>query len=126
MSDLELRLDGQALAQLLASDNGPVAHAVIEGATRVQEAARDQVGKDTRNLERDIIKRPFARGSDFGMEVGSDLPYALIHHEGRGPIVAKNAKALRFTIGGVTIFRKRVGPAAPNRYLTDNLRRALP
>lgn len=123
---MEVALDGQALAKLLGGEDGPVGHAVIEGATRVQEAARDQVGKDTRNLERDIVKRPFTRAGDFGMAVGSDLPYALIHHEGRGPVVAKNAKALRFKVGGVVVFRKRVGPAAPNRYLTDNLRRALP
>lgn len=121
-----MQLDGEALARLLRSDTGPVAKAVIEGATRVQDAARDQVGKDTRDLERSIVKRPFTRGGDFGVEVGSAQRYALIHHEGRGPVVAKNKKALRFVINGVVIFRKRVGPAAANRYLTDQLRRALP
>lgn len=45
--------------------------------------------------------------------------YGFIVREGRGPIEAKNAKALRFEPGppgSGFIFRKRVGPAAPNPY----------
>lgn len=42
--------------------------------------------------------------------------YGYIVREGRGPVVAKNAKALHFFIGGQEFFRKSVGPAAPNPY----------
>lgn len=119
-------LDGAALARLLTSPDGMVARAIIDGATRLQDAAKVQVGKDTRNLERSIVKRPFQTAGQFGVRVGSPVPYALIHHEGRGPVVAAPGKTLRFKAGGQVLFRKRVGPAKPNRYLTDNLRRALP
>ena len=42
--------------------------------------------------------------------------YGYIVREGRGPVVAKNKKALHFFIGGQEFFRKSVGPAAPNPY----------
>lgn len=51
-------------------------------------------------------------------------PYALPVHEGRGPVFAKNAKALRFVIGGRVIYRKSVGPARSNDWLVRGLRRA--
>lgn len=36
---------------------------------------------------------------------------------GRGPVVAIHKKALAFTVGGETIFRKSVGPAKAQRFL---------
>ncbi len=42
--------------------------------------------------------------------------YGYIVREGRGPVVAKNGKALHFFIGGQEFFRKSVGPAEPNPY----------
>lgn len=38
--------------------------------------------------------------------------------KGRGPVVAKRAKALRFVIGGKVLFRRRVGPAKANPFPT--------
>src|SRR3972149_6287624 len=42
--------------------------------------------------------------------------YGYIVREGRGPIVAKRAKALHFFIGDQEFFRHSVGPALPNPY----------
>jgi len=42
--------------------------------------------------------------------------YGYIVREGRGPVHAKNVKALHFYIGGREFFRKSVGPAAANPY----------
>ena len=42
--------------------------------------------------------------------------YGYIVREGRGPVVAKAAKALHFFINGQEFFRKSVGPADPNPY----------
>lgn len=49
------------------------------------------------------------------------IPYAKWVLEGRGSVVARKAKALRFEINGKVVFRKRVGPARarPVHYLTD-------
>jgi hypothetical protein len=119
-------LDGQALAHLLRSPDGMVGRAILDGATRVELGARDQVGKDTRDLERSIVKRPMLTATEFTVRVGSPLSYALIHHEGRGPVIAAPGKVLRFKVGGQVLFRHSVGPAKPNHFLTDQLPRALP
>jgi len=52
--------------------------------------------------------------------------YGYIVREGRGPIVAKEAKALHFFIGGQEFFRKSVGPAAPNPYHRRVMSRLMP
>lgn len=45
--------------------------------------------------------------------------YAGIVHEGRGPIVAKPGSVLSFLsrVSGDRVFTRRVGPAAPNRWM---------
>ena len=50
---------------------------------------------------------------------GNAVPYAEYVEEGRGPVVAKNAKALAFTPKGGknVIFRKSVGPAAAQPFM---------
>lgn len=49
---------------------------------------------------------------------GNAVPYAEYVEEGRGPVVAKNAKALAFTVkGGGLIFRKRVKAAAAQPFM---------
>lgn len=118
-------LDETALAHALLAADGLVGKHVFDAATRFQDAARLQVGKDTLNLERSIVKRPFVRGDQQGVRVGSDALYALIHHEGRGPVVASPGKVLRFKAGGQVLFRHSVGAAKPNRFLVDNLPVAL-
>lgn len=42
--------------------------------------------------------------------------YGYIVREGRGAVKAIRAQALHFFIGGQELFRKSVGPAAPNPY----------
>lgn len=59
----------------------------------------------------------YVRVSGSSLTVGVDyavIPYARYALEGRGPVVAKRAKALRFVIDGKVMFRKRVGPAPPH------------
>lgn len=124
-------LDGAVIAELLRGPRGPVAQAVFDGATRVQDAAKVDVGKDTRDLERSIVKRLISGdGGDPGCLVGSDQPYALLHHEGTRPhdITPVRAKALRFRTTGGVRFAKRVRHpgTAPNPYLTKNLPLAVP
>ena len=43
---------------------------------------------------------------------------------GRGPVVAKRAKVLRFEIDGQVLFRKSVGPAAAQHFMSGGLRDA--
>jgi hypothetical protein len=53
---------------------------------------------------------------------GTSLPSARWLEEGRGPVRAKNARALRFSIGGRTLFRVSVGPAAPRPFISRAFR----
>lgn len=64
---------------------------------------------------RDSIK--IIKSGDRVREVLADKPYAHYVEYGRGPVEAKNAKALRFRINGELVFAKRVGPADPKPFM---------
>lgn len=49
--------------------------------------------------------------------VHNAVPHLRFVTEGRPAIVAKPGKVLRFVIDGEVLFRKRVGPAAPNPFV---------
>lgn len=55
-------------------------------------------------------------GAHFG-EIVAAKDYASYVENGRGPVVVKRARFLRFVIAGVVFFRKRVGPAAPKPFM---------
>jgi hypothetical protein len=48
--------------------------------------------------------------------ISNVTPYLRYVLNGRGPVEASSGKMLRFVINGQVIFRKRVGPAAPNPF----------
>lgn len=52
--------------------------------------------------------------------------YAFTLENGRGRVTVKNARALRFEIGGQVFFRHSVGPAAAQHPMEYGLRDALP
>ena len=107
-----------------------VGNALTRGVDRVTIAAegfaKEGVGVRTGHLRRSIAHRPavFAGGVATG-SVGTNVPYARIHEEGRGPVVARG-RALRFQVGGKTIYRKRVGPAAGRWYMKKARARVAP
>lgn len=97
--------------------------AVGVGLKRTARAVRDdaQVRAPVKSgdLEESIGMR---RERLFKWYVGSDEPHAPHIEYGRGPVVATDADALKFTIGGGTFYRKSVGPAAAQPYLRPALR----
>ncbi len=92
------------------------------GVERAAQAGEGQAKRlapvKTGNLRRSIThtKASFAGGS-VSASYGTNVPYARWVEEGRGPVVARNARVLRFTIGGKVFFRKRVGPARGKRFM---------
>lgn len=79
--------------------------------------AKRNVGVKTGTLRRSLTHEPARRaGGTVRGAFGSNVPYARVHNDGRGPIVARG-RALRFTIGGQVLFRKSVGPAKGRRYM---------
>lgn len=91
-------IDPDKLAAFVRDGGGPVMKDLERRATRVQAGARRQVGKQTRRLERSIVKRQGVDGrGPFILVVSEGVPYGYWHHEGN-------------TRGW-----------AGNRFLTDNL-----
>ena len=76
-------IDPDKLAAYVRDGGGPIIADLTRRATNVQAAARVQVGKKTRRLERSIVKRPGVDGSGPFVDVVTEgVAYALHHHDG--------------------------------------------
>lgn len=66
-------------------------------------------------LASQIRPEPYGSGYQIISPVRSPegFPYTAATRFGRGPVVPRRAKALRFSIGGRTVFASRVGPYRP-------------
>lgn len=128
ISSVTTVVDHAAIQRFLHSPGGPVATDILKRARRVQAAAKRQVGVRTGKLRRsidvDLRTRPLTEAY-----VGSSVRYALLHHEGASAhtITAAPGRKLSFNQNGRRVFASKVlhPGAKPNRYLTDNLLRAV-
>lgn len=103
--------------------------AVRRAAGRVRDKAKVNITKaglvDTGAMRQSITSRRLSVSpTGVWYEVGSDLKYALYHHEGTGPwIYPRRAKVLRFKGGsGAFVFAPRVRGVKSTPFLTDALR----
>lgn len=114
-----IRLDGQAVANLLNSPTGPAARHAIYVGDQLKQAARPFIGRSPdserggKHLQDSLVSRLGTHDGEFAVLVGSSEPHAWIHHDDTKPheITPKNAKALRFPTqrgGSVFVFAKRV------------------
>jgi hypothetical protein len=91
-------------------------------------AAKSRVGKRSGALMASIHMRHYRRGPTQELKIGSQLNYALVHHEGSKPhqIIGKG-KHLRFSSGGRIVYARQVSHPGTraNHYLTDSLRLIL-
>lgn len=124
--------------KLLNQPTGETGRFLRRRAERLRNAAKMQAGIDTGRLRRSI--RVYGHGrTAMGqkIQVGSSVPYALMHHEGTKPhmIYPKNHKFLKFKprggsrggwnvlADGSVLARKVRHPGTkPNRYLTDSVK----
>lgn len=111
---------------MLNNPSGDVGRYLAKKGRMVQAAARAQVGVRTGALRASIHMRHLRDSRGQYLKIGSELNYALLHHEGSRPhlIVAKRATVLRFVNRGRVVYAHSVmhpGTKA-NRYLTDNLK----
>jgi len=110
---------------MLEAPGGLVGQHIARRGELIAIAAKGQAGKDTGRLVASIHSRHLRDSRGQFVRVGSNVSYALMHHEGTRPhvIVPSRAKMLRFSSGGRTIYTRKVmhpGTRA-NRYLKDNL-----
>jgi hypothetical protein len=116
------------MEQLLRSPQGAIGKDLRKRGLRVQAGAKAQVGVRTGALRASIHMRHMSDTRGQYVRVGSNLNYALAHHEGTSPhIIKPNRKhMLKFQTKGQIVFAHVVKHPGtkPNRYLTDNLRLA--
>lgn len=87
-----------------------VSMGVAEGAAEAK--ARHTFKNRTGRLQHSIQGRLTGSSeTEHRGEIVALMKYASFVENGRGAVVAKNGKALRFTIGGQVFFRRSVGPA---------------
>ncbi len=111
--------------KLLDSPNGPVGKHLARKGRLVRAAAKKQVGVRTGALRSSIHMRHLADSRGQYVQIGSDLSYALMHHQGTRPhaILPNRSPVLIFTSRRKLVYAHAVmhpGTKA-NKYLTDNL-----
>ncbi len=125
--------------KLLNSPSGDTGRYLEKKAKRLRDAARAQAGFKTGRLRRSIRVYGHKR-SVLGqkIQVGSSVPYALLHHESTRPhiITPNNHRFLKFKpskpsarkgwnvlADGSVLARKVRHPGTkPNRYLSDSVK----
>jgi hypothetical protein len=113
------------LDYVLNSPQGDVGRYLRKRGILMTASAKNQVGVKTGNL-RQSIQMVHSRNSIFQyIKIGSNLNYALAHHEGTKPhiITPNEANILRFSAGGRVVYTHKVNHPGtrPNRYLSDQL-----
>jgi len=111
---------------MLTNPNGDVGKYLSSRGKLVTALAKRQVGVRTGALRASIHMRHLRDSRGQYLWIGSELNYALLHHEGSRPhmITPNRAKMLKFQSRGRTVFAHVVmhpGTKA-NKYLSDNLK----
>lgn len=131
-------IDPTKLAEFMRSEEGPVFRMLIEDGEVVKQEAKRLVGvhepvpgerrsRRPGTLRDSIVKRIGTENGLPAVQVGSDDPIALIHHEGTEPhtIEPRTAPRLVFywkKIGAVVSALRVDHPGTkPNRFLTNAL-----
>lgn len=141
MSAVQVHVTGAAIQRLVTDRDGPVGRTLAIRGQLVQDAAKAQIEARTHNsglLKKSVVKRWATHGDDLAILVGVwTVPYALWVHDGNGPpggrIFPTKSRVLRFQLRSgnayastkTWTYRRSVKTSRPNRYLSDNLRRAL-
>lgn len=139
--EVRLVIDSRVLAQVTRGVNGPVFRRLVRDADVVKRRAQQEVGvyqppdaysaanrgRRPGTLRDSIVKRVRPGGRVPAVEVGTEDPIGLIHHEGTVPHVirARNKPRLVFywrKVGRVVAFPKVNHPGTrPNRFLVKGL-----
>lgn len=124
-----LRLDEAALDRMLNSTRGEVGRHMRWIGLQILGGARTMVGVQSGRLRRSLYMRHERTLRGQYVQVGSNMSYALVHHEGSKPhvIASTSGRVLTFRSRGRVIHARKVNhPGFRGRkYLTVPLRRAV-
>lgn len=120
----------RALARRYQDADRVVMNELTTATARSANHARDAANRLIRSKTGQLASSAEVRTMVFARRVEGIVRWTARHARwvayGRGPVVAKRAKALRFEIDGVILFRKRVGPAPAQHFHTRGLSQAMP
>ena len=117
------------LNDLLKDPSGAVGRYLKNKGNEILTSARARVGVRTGALRASLHMRHMRDPRGQQLWIGSQLNYALAHHEGTKPhvITPKSGKMLRFVSRGQVVYAHSVNHPGTkaNRYLADALRDKL-
>lgn len=123
-----VHVDDAALTAFVFDPQGPIRNDLRRRGRNVQRRARQLVGVNTGALRQSIHVTDLNTMTAPSISIGSDLEYALAHHEGTRPhvILPRTERLLRFKVGGKVVYARRVDHPGtqPNPYLARALREA--
>jgi hypothetical protein len=125
IDNIKVDINYTRLRYILNSPAGPVGREMKKRAEIARTFARAKVGKETGMLAMSLYIEHSTAINGQHLRIGSNLPYALYHHEGTRPhlIHARGAEVLRFTNRGRVVYARTVmhPGTKPNRYLTASI-----
>lgn len=118
-----------ALEKFLNSPSGQVGDYLRRKGNQIMVLSKSMVGVRTGALRSSIHMRHSRDPRGQYVKIGSELPYAKMHHEGTRPhmIYPKKAQILKFTTKGRVVYAHSVrhpGTRA-NKYLTTPMRQVI-
>lgn len=120
---IDVDINYSKLRTILNSPTGEVGREVRRRGEVARTFARAKVGKRTGALAMSLYIEQSTSINGQKMSIGSNLPYALAHHEGTRPhlIHARDGGVLRFSSKGRIVYSRMVmhPGTRPNRYLAD-------
>jgi hypothetical protein len=116
-------LQQRTIRAVLLAPRGGTARDMWARGQRVLAVAKRRVGVDTGALRADLKVERLPAPLFPGVRVGSNLPHAWVHHQGRGVVRPVRARVLRFVPKGSTkaVFTMHARAVGPNPYLRDAL-----
>lgn len=122
-------LNNRAFEEMTKSPTGMTGKYLRKRAIILQGLAQRQVGVKTGTLRKSIRYQLVTDSKGLIATVGANNRIALMHHNGTKPhiILPRRAQTLRFYSHGRIVYSKMVHHPGtrPNKYLTDNLARAI-
>lgn len=123
--EIKFKSNDSGMYYTLKAANGPVGRHMRTKAELVRGMARVRVGKRTGALAMSLYINQSTTLTGQTIEIGSKLPYALMHHNGTRPhiIHSRAGGTLRFASKGRVVYARTVmhPGTKPNRYLADSL-----
>lgn len=130
VASVTVQINNEALRTLLVSPSGPVVKDLTRRGRRVQNQAKRNCPVDVGRLRSSIQMRHVTIGGEPGVEVFTNVEYAMWVHEGTGiygprhaPIFPKHGRFLVFTPRGAgsPVFARSVRGMRGRPFLTDAL-----